>query len=220
MAIDAAIFDLDGVLVDTEPTWTDVRRRFVLAEGGRWPAGAAEAMQGMATAEWAAYLHDELGVGLPADEVATRVIDAMASALGSSPPLVPGAVSAVRRLAARWPLGLASSSPARLIAHVLAGVGVTAGGDVAGQRGRAGRLQQHAGQLAQLGHRRSGQRARQGDDRRSEGCRRGARARGRARCVLERGQRPPPSRRPWSGLPSGRRRGWRKLTAVAVTVRR
>ena len=119
MAIDAVIFDMDGVLIDSEPTWTEVRRRFVLAERGRWPDGAAEAMQGMATAEWAGYLHDELGVALPADDIAVRVIDAMASALGSSPPLMPGAVAAVRRLAERWPLGLASSSPARLIAHVL-----------------------------------------------------------------------------------------------------
>ena len=124
MAIDAVIFDMDGVLIDSEPTWTEVRRRFVRDEGGRWPEGAAEAMQGMATAEWAAYLHEELGVGLPAHEVATRVIDAMAAALGSSPPLMPGAVSAVRRVAERWPLGLASSSPARLIAHVLDAAGL------------------------------------------------------------------------------------------------
>ena len=113
MAIDPVIFDMDGVLIDSEPTWTEVRRRFVLAERGRWPSGAAEAMQGMATTEWAGYLHGELERELLADDIAVRVIDAMASAAGSSPPLMPGAVAAVRR----WPAlaarpGLVVSGPA------------------------------------------------------------------------------------------------------------
>jgi HAD superfamily hydrolase (TIGR01509 family) len=124
VAIDAVIFDMDGVLVDSEPTWGEVRRRFAHDHGGRWPDGAAEAMQGMATAEWARYMHDDLGVGLPPDQIAAQVIGLMADTYGERPPLLPGAVDAVRRLAARWPLGLASSSPTRLIAHVLDAAGL------------------------------------------------------------------------------------------------
>jgi HAD superfamily hydrolase (TIGR01509 family) len=124
VTIDAVIFDLDGVLVDSEPAWSEVRRRFVLDEGGRWPEGAAEAMQGMATREWAAYLHDQLGVDQSPEDIAEHVIDAMAAGYAEAPPLLPGAVEAVRRMGARWPLGLASSSPARLIARVLAAAGI------------------------------------------------------------------------------------------------
>lgn len=124
MTIDAVIFDMDGVLVDSEPTWGEVRRRFALDHGGRWPDGATEALQGMATPEWARYMHDELGVDLPADEVASQVIDLMADTYGEGPPLLDGAVDAVARLAERWPLGLASSSPTRLITHVLDAAGL------------------------------------------------------------------------------------------------
>lgn len=122
--IDAVIFDLDGVLVDSEPVWHEVRREFVLGRGGRYPQGAAEAMQGMATAEWARYLHDELGVPEPPDEIARHVIGAMAARYDDGLPLLPGAVDVVCRLVDRWPLGLASSSPSALIAHVLRAAGL------------------------------------------------------------------------------------------------
>lgn len=123
MMILAVIFDLDGVLVDTEPTWTAVRREFVLAHGGRWPDDAdVVEMMGMSTTEWATYLHDELGVTPAVPEIAEQVIAAMAARVGDDPPLMPGAVDAVRRLAERWPLGLASSSPARLIERTLASI--------------------------------------------------------------------------------------------------
>jgi beta-phosphoglucomutase-like phosphatase (HAD superfamily) len=122
--IDAVAFDLDGVLVDSEPTWTAVRREFVLAHGGRWPEGSDRRMMGMATMEWAAYLHDELGVALPVDAIAEQVVAAMATRVADGPSLLPGAVEAVRRTATRWPLGLASSSPSDLIERTLVAAGL------------------------------------------------------------------------------------------------
>lgn len=126
MVIDAVIFDLDGVLIDSEPTWSEVRHRFVLAHGGDWPDGADRRMQGMATVEWATYLHDDLGVELPVPEIAERVITEMAARYGEAPPLLPGAVDAVQRVAQRWPVGLASSSPTRLIQRTLDASGLAA----------------------------------------------------------------------------------------------
>ena len=117
--IDAVAFDLDGVLIDSEPPWSEVRRGFVLTHGGAWPDGADRQMMGMATAEWAGYLHDELDVALPVTEIAESVIDLMSARFARTLPLVPGAVEAVRRVSQRWPLGLASSSPSRLIERAL-----------------------------------------------------------------------------------------------------
>jgi beta-phosphoglucomutase-like phosphatase (HAD superfamily) len=107
--IEAVVFDLDGVLVDSEPIWNEVRRRFVGAQGGRWVDGADRRMMGMATADWARYLHDDLGVDLPEPEIADRVVDAMAARYVDAVPLLPGAAEAVERVARRWPLGLASA---------------------------------------------------------------------------------------------------------------
>ena len=117
--IEAVAFDLDGVLVDSEPTWAAVRRDLVLAHGRPWRAGADRQMMGMSTDEWARYLHDDLGVDLPVHEIAEQVVAEMAKRHGARPPLIPGAPEAVRRVARRWPLGLASSSPPSVIERTL-----------------------------------------------------------------------------------------------------
>jgi beta-phosphoglucomutase-like phosphatase (HAD superfamily) len=114
--IAAIVFDLDGVLIDSEPVWEWVRRELVAERGGHWAPDAQRKLMGMSTPEWARYLSEDLGVGLPPDQVAALVIDRMAASYREHLPLLPGAVEAVHRLAARWPLGLASSAPAALIA--------------------------------------------------------------------------------------------------------
>ena len=122
--INAVVFDLDGVLIDSEPVWEQVRRQFVADHGGHWPPEAQSNLMGMSTQEWARYLGDDLGVGMPPDRVAEQVIDQMAARYRENLPLMPGAVAAVKRLAARWPLGLGSSAPASLIASVLTSAGL------------------------------------------------------------------------------------------------
>ena len=117
--IEAVVFDLDGVLIDSEPVWEQVRRQVVAEHGGHWAPDAQQRLMGMSTAEWARYLSEDLGVGLPPDAVAALVINRMAARYAARVPLLPGATDAVRALAARWPLGLASSSPPALIGAVL-----------------------------------------------------------------------------------------------------
>ena len=117
--IEAVVFDLDGVLIDSEPVWEEVRRGLVAERGGHWAPDAQRRLMGMSTPEWARYLSEDLGVGLPPGEVASLVVDRMAARYRERIPFLPGAVEAVRRLAARWPLGLASSAPAVLIETVL-----------------------------------------------------------------------------------------------------
>ena len=118
--IEAVVFDVDGVLIDSEPVWERVRRNFVATRGGRWPDDAQDRMMGMSTAEWSAYISEDFGLrGLSAQQVAELVTAAMAAEYAARLPLLPGAVAAVRDLSARWPLAVASSAPKSLIDAVL-----------------------------------------------------------------------------------------------------
>jgi len=117
--IEGVVFDLDGVIVDSEPEWEVIRRQVVAKYGGTWAPDTQKRLMGMSTGEWARYLSAELGVGLPPEQVAETVVARMRDRYAEHVPLLPGAVDAVRRLAARWPLGLASSSPPALIDVVL-----------------------------------------------------------------------------------------------------
>jgi HAD superfamily hydrolase (TIGR01509 family) len=113
--IDAVVFDLDGVLVDSEHTWRDAKRDLVEETGGTWKEEATLKMLGMSSPEWSAYLHDDLGVPLEPDEISRRVAERMVELYRADLPLLPGAVEAVRRLQEHWPLALATSSNREVI---------------------------------------------------------------------------------------------------------
>jgi HAD superfamily hydrolase (TIGR01509 family) len=123
--IEAAVFDLDGVLIQTEEIWDEVREAFVRERGGRYDEQAQRAMMGMSSLEWSRFIHDELGVPDPPEEISSEVVRRMEERYREQLPLVEGAVEAVERLAASWPLGLASSSNRPLIDAVLELAGLT-----------------------------------------------------------------------------------------------
>ena len=117
--IEAVVFDMDGVLVDSEPVWERVRRAFTAAHGGRWASDAQDRMMGMSTAEWSAYMNEDFGIPLPPATIAEQVIAAMKEEYRAHLPLLPGAVEAVFALSGRWLLAVASSAPKSLIEAVL-----------------------------------------------------------------------------------------------------
>lgn len=117
--IAAVIFDLDGVLVDSEAAWDRARRALVEERGGAWRESATRDMMGMSSLEWSAYVRDELGVDLAPQEISAQVVDKLLAVYREALPLYPGAQEAVGGLAARWPLGLASSSNREVIQLVL-----------------------------------------------------------------------------------------------------
>ena len=117
--IEAVVFDLDGVLIQSEEVWDGVREQYTRERGGRYDAEIQRAMMGMSSTEWSAYLNETAGVPDTPDEINAEVVRRMLAAYESHLPLIPGAREAVERLAARWPLAVASSSNRPLIDAVL-----------------------------------------------------------------------------------------------------
>jgi HAD superfamily hydrolase (TIGR01509 family) len=117
--VDAVVFDLDGVIVDSEQVWDDVRETYTREHGGTYTDRATRDMMGMSSLEWSRYMAEELGVPGTPDEINAAVVERMLERYGSAPPLIPGAVEAVRRVAAQWPLAIASSSNPELIEVVV-----------------------------------------------------------------------------------------------------
>jgi HAD superfamily hydrolase (TIGR01509 family) len=117
--VTAVVFDMDGVLVDTERDWDSARRQVADASAGRWHPDATADMMGMSAPEWSRYMHDELGVDLDPEEINRRVVGEVLERVRRGPSLLPGAAAAVERLAAHWPLAVASSANRPVIEAVL-----------------------------------------------------------------------------------------------------
>ena len=117
--IQAVVFDLDGVLIQTEELWDEVRESMARAAGGRYGEEEQRAMMGMSSPEWSRFMHEHVGLPESPDEIAAEVVRRMSARYREQLPLIDGAIEAVERLAARWPLGVASSSNRELIDLVL-----------------------------------------------------------------------------------------------------
>jgi HAD superfamily hydrolase (TIGR01509 family) len=131
MSVAAVAFDLDGVLIDSERSWEAARRSLVLDHGRPYPPpgmdgdAVARKIMGMSAPEWAHYIRAELGVDLPQDEIIRTVLQRVSDAIRAEPHILPGAVDAVRGLAALWPLAIASSANRSIITLALGLMGLT-----------------------------------------------------------------------------------------------
>jgi HAD superfamily hydrolase (TIGR01509 family) len=117
--IHAVVFDLDGVIVDSEHVWDEARQRLAEERGGRWTQTASRDMMGMSSPEWSRYMHDVIGVEDSPEEISAEVVRRLESIYREELPMFDGAAEAVERLADSWPLGLASSSNREIIDLVL-----------------------------------------------------------------------------------------------------
>jgi HAD superfamily hydrolase (TIGR01509 family) len=122
--IEAVVFDLDGVLIQSEEVWDEVREAYVRERGGRYDDEVQRAMMGMSSPEWSRYLHEAAGVPDRPEAINTEVVRRMLASYASHLPLIDGAVDAVRRLAREFTLGVASSSNRPIIDAVLDVAGI------------------------------------------------------------------------------------------------
>lgn len=118
------VFDLDGVLVDSERLWDQARREVAIEHNGHWRADATAAMLGMSSVEWSEYMRDTLDVDLPAGQIVDLVVANLLEQYRRGLPLIPGAREAVQRIGLGWPLALASSAGRPVIDTVLAVAGL------------------------------------------------------------------------------------------------
>lgn len=122
--IDAVIFDMDGVIVDSEHVWDEVRQQLAQERGGRWHARAQADMMGMSSVEWSRYMHDVIGLAESPEEIDRAVVERMLARYRMELPLIDGAVAAVERLVADFRLAVASSANRPLIEAVLESAGL------------------------------------------------------------------------------------------------
>jgi len=122
--IDGVVFDLDGLLLDSEQVWDTAREELARERGGRWHADAQRDMMGMSSPEWSRYMHDVIGLPESPDEISHEVVRRLEAIYRHHLPVLPGAREAVERIGARWPLALASSSNRELIDLALELLGV------------------------------------------------------------------------------------------------
>jgi HAD superfamily hydrolase (TIGR01509 family) len=124
MTIQAIVFDMDGVLIDSEPIWNEVRAEFAAAHGRPWTEALQRSVMGLSTQEWGEVMRDGLGIPGPAEQVSDEVGRRMIARYRRHLPLLPGALQAVRLAASAYPVALASGSMSMLIDHVLDATGL------------------------------------------------------------------------------------------------
>ncbi len=126
--LQAVVFDMDGVLIDTEIVWQRVREDFAQSIGARWTTEDQESTMGTNTAAWSRIMVERLQLrernGMDEAAIAREIVGRMLAQYRRHLPLRAGAVEAVRMVARSHAVALATGSPAELAHHVLQASGL------------------------------------------------------------------------------------------------
>jgi HAD superfamily hydrolase (TIGR01509 family) len=124
-AIEAVIFDLDGVIVDSEIWWDEARREFAARRGKQWTEADRAAVMGANSRQWSRTMRERLGLDEPDRQIERAIVGAVVERYRrEGAPLIPGAVEAVRRIALAWPTAVASSAHPEVIDAALETTGL------------------------------------------------------------------------------------------------
>ncbi|MFJ2032612.1 HAD family hydrolase [Streptosporangium sp. NPDC087985] len=122
--MDAVLFDMDGLLVDSEKIWFQVESEVMERLGGHWRSTDQEQLVGGSMTSTVAYMLEVSGAGAHPDEVAAWMLEGMTSRLAGGVEMMPGAaelLAAVRR--AGLPTALVTSSLRPIARACLKGIG-------------------------------------------------------------------------------------------------
>lgn len=119
------IFDLDGVIVDSEIWWDEVRTAFAAAHDRTWTGADQAAVMGANSRGWSRIMRERLELDLPDAAIERAIVDGVVARFErDGAPRIDGAVEAVRRIAARRPVAIASSAHRRVIDAALEATGL------------------------------------------------------------------------------------------------
>lgn len=113
--IEAIIFDMDGILIDSEPVWDAARARMAARLGKTWDKNDHEAVMGVSTAEWVAYMIKRLEPNMSHAEVQEEIARNMRELYTQEIPFMPLAIDTVDLAKSLYRVGLASGSIRELV---------------------------------------------------------------------------------------------------------
>jgi HAD superfamily hydrolase (TIGR01509 family) len=119
--IGAVIFDLDGVIVDSEIWWHEVREAWAEGQGLRWTDEDSRAVMGANSRAWARIMRERKGLDPSAEpEIERAVVEGVIERYArEGAPRIEGATDTVRQVAARHAVAVASSAHRAVIQAAL-----------------------------------------------------------------------------------------------------